>query len=788
MAMRKLDHKTATTLARATRLAAEPGKKVALVAGGTDLLGTLKDNIHPEYPDLLVDLKPIAALKGVTVDAKGLRVGALTTLTDLADDPAVKQGWPLLAQAARTVASPQIRNMATVGGNLCQEPRCWYYRSPENAFDCLRKGGDVCGAILGDNRYHSIFGAAHPCAPGCSQACPAHVAIPFYLEQVRAGRIDLAARLILESNPMPAITGRVCPHDCQSGCTRAEVDEPVATRSIERTLGDHALAHWSKLVKVPKKATGKKVAVVGAGPAGLSAAYYLRRMGHAVTVYDREPEPGGMLRYSIPAYRLPKDVLAAQIEAYRAMGITFVPNSVLGGKLTLKKLRKDFDGVFLATGGWKQRKLGLDKEELLRSGLDFLKDVANGDRKVPGKHVLVIGGGSVAVDVAISALRLGAAKVTMACLEARDAMPAIPEDIEQAVEEKIELMPSWGPSKVVVKGGKVAGLELVRCTSVFDLDGRFKPSFDPATKTTVSADCVMVAIGQGPDLGWVDGALDTGRGVLVASPDTQATSLPGVFAGGDLVTGASTVIAGIAAGKRGALALGASLGGKAPKSELGDVPATYEMNLEALPATAAAHGAWVPVGERNIVREDLSALDLRTIETEAGRCLNCGCVAVNASDLAPALLTLGAVIQTSARTLPAADFFGTGTATTTVLAPGEVVTRIEIPPLPAGARQSYLKFRVRNSIDFPIVGVATLFVLKRGRFEAARVSLGAVAPLPLRVTAVEEFLLGKKPTEDVAEVAASLAVRGAQPLAGNAFKLQIVRALVKKAVLAAAKG
>jgi CO/xanthine dehydrogenase FAD-binding subunit len=194
------------------------------------------------------------------------------------------------------------------------------------------------------------------------------------------------------------------------------------------------------------------------------------------------------------------------------------------------------------------------------------------------------------------------------------------------------------------------------------------------------------------------------------------------------------------------------------------------------------------VPERTIEREDLATLDLRTIETEAGRCLNCGCVAVNAGDLAPALLALGAVVKTTARTLPAAELFGAGTATTTVLEPGEVVTRVEIPPLPAGAKQSYLKFRVRNAIDFPIVGLASLFVLKRGRFEAARLALGAVAPLPFRATAVEEFLLGKKPTDDVAEVAASLAVKGAEPLAGNAYKLQVVRALVKQAVLGAAKG
>lgn len=783
MAIRKLEHKTATTLKQAMALATKPGLRTAVVAGGTDLLGVLKDNIHASYPDVLVDVKPIQGLADVKVGKKGLKVGALTRLADVATHPAVREGFGALAEAARSVASPQIRNMATVGGNLCQEPRCWYYRTPENLFDCLRKGGDICGAILGDNRYHSIFGAARSCAPGCSQGCPAHVAIPFYLEKMRSGELALAARMLLENNPLPAITGRVCPHDCQSHCSRVEFDEPVATRDIERFLGDHVLEHAGTFLKAPKKESGKKIAVVGAGPAGLAAAYYLRKAGHAVTVYDRMAEPGGMLRYSIPAYRLPKDVLARQIDAFVAMGITFVQHAELGGNLTLKELRKGYDGVFLGTGGWKQRTLGLEHEELLGSGLDFLQGVATGDRAVPGKHVLVIGGGSVAVDVAISALRLGAGKVTMACLEARDAMPAIPEDLEQALEEKIELLPSFGPRKVLVRAGKLAGLELVRCTSVFDADGRFRPSFDPATTTAVKADCVLVAIGQGPDLSWAGAELATARGALAADPDTQATSLAHVYAGGDLVTGASTVIAGIAAGKRAALSLDADLGGKGLKSEIDGASSGADVNVPALTASPAAFAPWRPLGSRTIDLEDTSTITLRDVEIEAGRCLNCGCVAVNASDLAPALIALDATIETTARTFAAEDFFGTGTHTSTRLAEGELVTGVSVPTPPAGAIQGYQKFRVRNAIDFPIVGVASVLTLKRGKITSARVALGAVAPTPLRAREVEEFLVGKEPAEEVAEVAASIAVRGVQPLAGNAFKVQIVRALVKKAVL-----
>ena len=411
--------------------------------------------------------------------------------------------------------------------------------------------------------------------------------------------------MVLERNPMPSITGRVCPHPCQAGCSRADFDEPVSTRAIERFVGDQVLDDPSSFMAPPPAESGKKVAVVGAGPAGLCAAYYLRRAGHAVTVFDRMEEAGGMLRYSIPAYRLPKDVLKRQVGAYAAMGVRFVQGAAVGeGARTLAALRRDFDAVFVATGGWKQKTLPLEGQELLGSGLEFLADVARGGRQVPGRKVLVIGGGSVAVDVAITAKRLGAADVTMACLEARDIMPAIPEDIEQADEEAIHLLPSWGPHRVLARDGKLAGLELVRCTSVFDREGRFRPSFDPTTTMTVAAwavdapsttmtveaDCVLVAIGQGPDLGYLEGAIETRRGVIAADVESQATSQAGVFAGGDAVTGASTVVAAIGAGRRAAVAIDAALRGAKPAATE-SVAAGVAVNTAAIGKTSRP---WIP--------------------------------------------------------------------------------------------------------------------------------------------------------------------------------------------------
>jgi NADPH-dependent glutamate synthase beta subunit-like oxidoreductase/CO/xanthine dehydrogenase FAD-binding subunit len=783
MALRPFDHVAATSLDEAAQLAARPDRKVALVAGGTDLLGVLKDRVHERYPDLVVDLKPVPGLRGITTAKAGLRIGALTTLAEVARDPQVRAGYPMLAEAARLVASPQIRNAGTVGGNLCQEPRCWYYRTPENRFHCLRKGGDRCGALLGDNRYHSVFGAARAGLPGCAQACPAHVAIPTYLGRIRGGDLDAAARLILERNPLPAITGRVCPHFCQEHCNRDGFDESVSTRAVERALGDHILAHAGRFMTPPPAGRARtKVAVVGAGPGGLAAAYYLRQRGHQVTVFDRQPEAGGMLRYCIPAYRLPQDVVARQVAALAGMGIEFELGVEIGKGKPLAGLRRSYDGVFLAPGAWRQKPLGLEREELLTSGLDFLVEVQRGRRAAPGKQVLVIGGGSVAVDVAITARRLGAASVTMACLEARDQMPAFAEDLDLALEEQIALLPSWGPQRVLVAGGRLSGLELQRCTSVFDAEGRFRPSYDPSATLEVTADCVMLAIGQGTDLA-LGRDLATSRGLIVTDPETQATSLPGVYAGGDAATGPATVIAAIAAGRRGALALDAALRRRPAAPDEPTTEGAVDVNAAALTRSRAARPHPRPVPARAIDLEDVATLDLRAVEHEARRCLNCGCVAVNASDLAPALVALAAKLKTTARTLAAEAFFGTGRESTTVLAPGEILTAVEIPTPPPGGVQRYLKFRVRNAIDFPILGVAVNLALDRGRVTAARVVFGAAAPLPWRARAVEDFLCGRALDEETAEAAAALAVRAVQPLAHNAYKAPLLRTLLRRALL-----
>ena len=790
MTLRSFKHLEADSLDQAVAISRAYREKTALIAGGTDLLGALKDNIYSTYPEFVVDIKTIPNLAYLREDEKGLRMGALTTIQEIERDEAVRQKYSLLADAARTVASPQIRNMGTLGGNICQQPRCWYFRYPEDFFNCLRKGGKKCSAIVGENQYHSIFGAAHVAPTPCSSNCPANVDVHSYLSKIREGELVEAAKIILDRNPIPAVTGRVCPHFCELTCNRGEFDEPVSVRAIERFMGDYILEESADIIKPPVKETGKRVAIVGSGPAGLSAAYYLRKMGHQVTVFDKMKEAGGMLTYYILDHRLPKAVIRRQVTVLQSMSIKFKLGVNVGSDVTFEKLKREFDSVFLATGAWSQRTLGIEREELLMSGLEFLANVNLGLRKPPGKRVLVIGGGNVSVDVAIAALRLGSEQVTMACLESREEMPAFADDVEGAIEEGVSLMPSWGPYRVLETAGMISGMELVRCTSVFDREGHFRPTFDPSVRKTVEADQVILAIGQGSDFSYADQSISAKNGFMVVDKRTQATSMLSVFAGGDMTTGTASIIEAIASGRKAAYSINSYLGGEDDEGRSSRPMSLLKFNGNYLRKTQRAGGLKLPPPERSIGREDAQGLDLDMANMEANRCFNCGCVAVNASDMAPALVALDAKIKTTSRTLDAENFFNfldTAPMRSTVIDEGEIVTEVEVPAPSQTTRQAYLKFRTRNSIDFPIVSVAAAITIDGNRVTDARIVLGAAAPVPVRARETENFLKGKMPTEEVAEVAGTIAVREANPLSKNRYKVQIVRALVKKAILTCAQ-
>ena len=311
--------------------------------------------------------------------------------------------------------------------------------------------------------------------------------------------------------------------------------------------------------------------MIGAGPAGLTAAFYLRRKGHQVTVFEARPKPGGMLRYGIPRYRLPEDVLDKEINQLLSAGIQLKTQHKLGVDFKIEQLREEgFEAVFVGIGAQLSRRIEIEGSDLhpVHWGVEFLTQVAEG-RSIPmGEKVVVIGGGNVAVDVALTALRLGARQVSLACLETRAEMPANPWEIEQARKEGVELLYSWGPGRIIGSDGKVSGLELVRCTSVFDEKGNFCPYFDE-TKMTIAADQVILAIGQASetafcqDFCFLDDQKDlpVQRGLIAIDAATQQTEARGVFAGGDAANGPATVIQAIAAGRRAAASIDRYLGG-----------------------------------------------------------------------------------------------------------------------------------------------------------------------------------------------------------------------------------
>ena len=401
--------------------------------------------------------------------------------------------------------------------------------------------------------------------PPCTLACPVGIDVPGYLRLIAQGKTDEAYALILEKVPFPGVLGRICTHPCEDTCRREAVNMPIAICALKRYVADKASGSWREALQV-KDDTGHRVAIIGAGPAGLTAAFYLRIKGHKVTIFESRAEPGGMMRYGMPAYRLPQAVLEKEINQILELGIELKTGQKLGEDFDLDQLKSQgYEAVFLAVGAQLSRKIELEGADLddVLWGVDFLSGVREGKEISVKDRVLVVGGGNVAIDVALTALRLGAKEVTVACLEIREEMPANPWEIEQAIDEGVKLMPSWGPSQILGVDGEVSGIELVRCTSVFNAEGNFHPTFDDNTKETVEVEQVILAIGQTTDLSFVDpeGPLKLDLGLIVVAPDTQETGMPGVFAGGDATRLPGTIIEAIAAGRRAASAIDRFLGG-----------------------------------------------------------------------------------------------------------------------------------------------------------------------------------------------------------------------------------
>ena len=783
--MKYFEHESAATFDEAVSLLKEsPKGKTVVMAGGSDLIGVLKEQILEDYPEKVVDLKTVRGGEYIKQDGDTIEIGALTKLCDIVKSDLLNEKAPVLSQAARSVATPLIRNVATMGGNICQDVRCWFYRYPHGIggrMDCMRKGGKECYAVMGDNRYHSIFGGMKVHTTPCSVQCPANTDIPAYMERLRQGDVEGAAHILMEANPIPMITSRVCAHTCQEQCNRCGSDESVSIHGVERYVGDYILEHPDTFYRAPETETGHKVALVGAGPAGLSAAYYLRKAGHDVTVFDKMEEPGGMLTYAIPNYRLPKSYVKQVAAAYEKMGIRFRLGCCLGEDIQAEDLEKEYDNVFYATGAWKRPVLGFDGEEFTEFGLQFLMEVNQWMNKKDRRHVLVVGGGNVAMDVAITARRLGAESVTLACLESEPEMPASREEIARAREEGIEIMPSYGVSKAIYEGSQVTGMELMRCTSVKDENGRFNPRYDREETLRVSADSILMAAGQKVDLSFLGDkyGLALERGLIQVDKDTQATSKSGIYAGGDATTGPATVIQGVRSGRNAAEAINR---GYAVMPERRREDKFIHFDTAGVKEEHAVKDKELSAAERALDKEDSFTLTGEEAAREAGRCMNCGCHSVNASDISPVLILLDARIVTTKKTVRAADFFTTRLKAADMLDTDELVTAVRFR-VPEGYTTAYDKFRVREAVDFAIVSLAYAYRMKDGLIEDARIVLGGVAPVPMERKKVEAFLAGRKPDEALAEAAAELAVEGTAAMANNSYKIQEVRALIKKMIL-----
>lgn len=465
----------------------------------------------------------------------------------------------------------------------------------------------------------------------CREACPARVDVPGYLRLTASGMADEAHAVIREKVPLPRVLGRVCIRPCEDVCRRGEVNEPVSICALKRYAADNEEGLWKKN-QVVKEDTGKKVAIVGSGPAGLTAAFYIRKQGHQVSMFEAQSKAGGMLRYGIPAYRLPRDVLDKEIKDILDLGIDFKPNKMLGKDFTLDGLKKEgFDAVFLGVGAQLSRSIpieGSDKNDVLW-GLDFLKKVAEGEGITLKDRVIVVGGGNVAVDVALTARRCGAREVAMVCLEAREEMPAHEREIKRAESEGVHIMPSWGPRKILGDNGRVIGLEIVCCTSVFDKDGNFAPCFDDSKTRGIVGDQVIMAISQASDLSFLeDGNLvKVDRGLILVDEQTLETGMSGVYAGGDVIQTPGSVIHAIATGRNAASSIDKALGGRGDIDEIlfqRELPDPYIGREEAF---ASRTREKVPELEEEVRVQGFDEVVLgykkEQALREAGRCLQC---------------------------------------------------------------------------------------------------------------------------------------------------------------------
>lgn len=400
----------------------------------------------------------------------------------------------------------------------------------------------------------------------CKTACPAHIAVQGYLKMASQGRYRDALALIKKDNPLPAICGRICNRRCEDACTRGNIDQAIAIDEVKKFIAQQDLNAETRYI--PKKIVPsldgyfpEKIAIIGAGPAGLSCAFYLAEKGYSPTIFEKNEKAGGMLTYGIPSFKLEKDVVQAEIDIIKEMGVEIKTGVEVGKDVTLEELRaQGYRAFYIAIGCQGGRLPGISGETAkgVMTAVDLLSSVAKDESFALTGKTVVIGGGNVAIDAARTAGRCGSSEVSMYCLESRENMPASLEEIEEASEEDVSINCGWGPKEILEENGRVTGVVLKRCLSVFDQDGRFSPVYDEEDLITVPCDNVFLSIGQSIVWGDLlkDSKVELGRGnAAVADPLTYQTAQPDIFVGGDVYTGPKFAIDAIAAGREGAISI-----------------------------------------------------------------------------------------------------------------------------------------------------------------------------------------------------------------------------------------
>jgi formate dehydrogenase major subunit len=567
------------------------GRGVEIDAGATILEAAKQQGV--EIPTLCHDprLKPTAACRLCLVEVEGVRE-------------------PMPACATRVIEGMVVRTMTD---------------------DIITLRRSALELLLSDH-----YG---DCLAPCSRACPAGIDIQGYLSHIANGQYREALKLIKETNPLPLVCGRVCPGFCEAKCRRNLVDEPIAINMLKRFVTDYDIENNEPYLPQPKPATGRKVAIIGAGPAGLTAAYYLALEGHEVSIFDAHPKLGGMLRYGIPEYRLPKAILDREIGAITRLCHDVYCNVSLGKDFSLEVLKAmRYDAIFLGIGAWANQRMNIDGEDLpgIFSGIDFLNDVAQGKEIAIGDKIAVIGGGNTAVDAARSALRLGAKEVTIVYRRSREEMPAHTDEITQAEEEGIQIQFLTSPLRFSGQNGRVNAMECIQMAlGEPDSSNRRKPEPIADSEFTIEVNNVIMAVGQTFDLPSLNSSqlVTTRRGYLSISEKTMETSVAGVFAGGDCASGPATAVEAIGAGRKAAISINQYLNGDpvvgerkpydCSKGELEEVDVNDYESVEHMPRVK------MPALGPNERKESFTEIELGLSEEmakkEAERCLACGC-------------------------------------------------------------------------------------------------------------------------------------------------------------------